>query len=118
MYGDSILSADVAVVLGLICNIVAPLAAFWVAGKFPRWRLVCHSIAFVVILISPLLAMLLSLSELLPSEEEAPGTRFVFLPLIFEAAIILLLYFLAGAMLLSKSTHSAIAAWRSGDRYL
>lgn len=118
MYDDSVLPTDAAVVLGLICNIVAPLVAFWAAGKLPRWRLLFHATAFIVILISPLLAMALSLPQLLLDEEEVPGARFAFLPLIFEAAIILLLYFLAGAMLLSKSVHSAIASWRSEDRYL
>ncbi len=112
MYDDSVLPTDVAVVLGLVCNIIAPLFAFWAAGQLPRWRLIFHAIASGVILISPFLAMFLSLSDLIPDDEEPPGTRFVFLPLIFEAAIILLLYFLAGAMLLSKSLHSAVASWR------
>jgi len=115
MYDDSVLLTDVAVTLGLICNIAAPLAAFWAAGKLPRWRLWFHATAFFTILISPFVAMVLSLPELLPDEEEIPGARFVFLPLIVEAAIILFLYCLAGAMLLSKSVHSAIASWRGGD---
>ena len=90
MYDDSILSTDVAVVLGLICNIIAPLAAFWATGKFRRMRLVFHGVACLVILLSPLIAMILGLPDLLPEEEESPGARFVFLPLIFEAAVILL----------------------------
>lgn len=118
MYDDSVLPSDVAVVLGLVCNIFAPLAAFWAAGKLPRLRLLFHGTAFFAILISPLMAMVLSLPALLPDEEEIPGARFAFLPLIVEAAIILLLYCLAGAMLLSKSVHSAVASWHSGDRYL
>lgn len=118
MYDDSVLPADVAVVLGLIGNIAAPLVGFWAAGKFPRWRLWFHGTAFFAILISPLVAMVLSLPDLIPDEDEIPGTRFVFLPLIVEAAIILFLYCLAGAMLLSKSVHSAIVNWRGGGRYL
>lgn len=115
MYDNSVLPTDVAVVLGLICNVVAPLAAFWAAGKLPRLRLWFHGIAFFVILTSPIVAMVFGLPEVLPDEEEAPGARFAFLPLIVEAAIILFLYCLAGAMLLSKSIHSAIASWRGGD---
>ncbi len=118
MYDDSVLPTDTAVLLGLIFNIIAPLAAFWAAGKFRRWRLVFHGIAFTVVLSSPLMAMVISLPRLLPDEEEIPGARFVFLPLIVEAIIILLLYCLAGGMLLSKSAHSAVASWRGGDRYL
>jgi len=50
MYDDSVLLTDVAVTLGLICNIAAPLAAFWAAGKLPRWRLWFHATAFFTIL--------------------------------------------------------------------
>ncbi|ASW09635.1 hypothetical protein CKA34_26160 (plasmid) [Rhizobium sp. 11515TR] len=60
--------------------------------------------------------MILGLPDLLPEEEESPGARFAFLPLIIEAAIIVLLYCLAGAMLLSQSIHSAITDWHGRDR--
>ncbi|GES48863.1 hypothetical protein Rhsp01_14820 [Rhizobium sp. NBRC 114257] len=116
MHDDSILPTEIAVLLGLICNIGAPLLAFWVAGKLPRFRLWIHGVAFVAILASPLTAMILGLPDLLPEEEESPGARFAFLPLIVEAAIIVLLYCLAGAMLLSQSVHSAITDWHRGDR--
>ncbi|NLR97826.1 hypothetical protein HGP17_13490 [Rhizobium sp. P38BS-XIX] len=115
---DSVLSSDVAVVLGLIGNIAAPLAAFWAAGKLPRFRLWFHGLAFLAILVSPILAMILSVPEMLVDEEDIPVSRFAFLPLIVEAAIILFLYCLAGAMMLSKSVHSAISSWRGADRYL
>jgi len=118
MLDDSILPVAFAAVLGLICNIAAPLAAFWAAGKLPRGRLWFHSIAFLVVLLSPLIAMVLSLPDLFPDEEEPPGTRFAFLPLIVEAAIILLLYCLAAGMFLSKSAHSSVASWHGEDRYL
>jgi len=118
MLDDSILPVALAAVLGLMCNIVAPLTAFWAAGKLPRWRLWFHLIAFLVVLFSPLIAMILSLPDLFPDEEEPPGTRFAFLPLIVEATIILLLYCLAGGMLLSKSAASSAATWHSEDRYL
>ncbi|MBB6487186.1 hypothetical protein GGD46_004487 [Rhizobium lusitanum] len=118
MLDDSILPVALAAILGVICNIAAPLAAFWGAGKLPRWQLWFHSVAFLVVLLSPLIAMVLSLPDLFPDEEEPVGTRFAFLPLIVEAAIILLLYCLAGGMFLSKSAHSSIAAWHRGDRYL
>jgi len=111
MYTNSILPADVAVVLGLMWNIIASLAAFWATGKYPRMRSVFHGLACFVILLSPLTAMILGLPGLLPEEEESPGARFVFLPLIFEAAIVLLLYCLAGAMLLQNRF---IRRWRTG----
>ncbi|NTJ67751.1 hypothetical protein G6M50_20245 [Agrobacterium rhizogenes] len=62
------------------------------------------------------MAMILGLPDLLPEEEESSGARFAFLPLIVEAAIIVLLYCLAGAMLLSQSVHSAITDWHGGGR--
>ncbi|MGG6896776.1 MULTISPECIES: hypothetical protein [Rhizobium] len=117
MYGDSILPAAVAAVLGLISNVIALFAAFWAAGKFPRWHLAFHAIAVFIVSISPLIAMILGLPELFPDEEEPPGTRFAFLPLIVEAAIILLLYALAAMMFLSKSGQSSIVSWYRGDRY-
>ncbi|MFK0164326.1 hypothetical protein [Rhizobium sp. NPDC090279] len=117
MQGDSILPTEIAVSLGLLCNIGAPLLAFWVAGKLPRFRLWIHGAAFVAILASPVTAMILGLPDLLPEEEESPGARFAFLPLIVEAAIIVLLYCLAGAMFLSRSVHSAITDWHDGDRF-
>ncbi|MDK4703517.1 MULTISPECIES: hypothetical protein [unclassified Rhizobium] len=116
MLDDSILPTEIAVSLGLLCNIGIPLLAFWVAGKLPRFRLWIHAVAFVIILASPLTAMILGLPDLLPEEEESPGARFAFLPLIIEAAIIVLLYCLAGAMLLSQSIHSAITDWHGRDR--
>lgn len=116
MYDDSILPTEIAVSLGLICNIGAPLLAFWIAGKLPQFRLWIHGAAFVAVLASPLMAMILGLPDLLPDEEEEPGARFVFLPLIVETAIIVLLYCLAGAMLLSRSVHSAIGSWHDGER--
>ncbi|OJY66379.1 MULTISPECIES: hypothetical protein [unclassified Rhizobium] len=116
MHDDSILPTEIAVSLGLICNIGAPLVAFWVAGKLPRFRLWIHGAAFVTILASPLMAMILGLPDLLPEEEESPGARFAFLPLIVETAIIVLLYCLAGAMFLSQSVHSAISDWHGADR--
>lgn len=117
MYDDSILPTEVAVSLGLICNIGVPLLAFWAGGKLPRLRLWFHGVAFVAILASPLIAMMLGLPELLPEEEESPGARFAFLPLIVETAIILLLYCLAAAMLLSKSVHSAVMDWHEEERF-
>jgi len=116
MLDDSILPTEIAVLLGLLCNIGTPLLAFWVAGKLPRFRLWIHGAAFVAILASPLMAMILGLPDLLPEEEEESGARFAFLPLIVETTIIVLLYCLAGAMLLSQSVHSAITGWHGGDR--
>lgn len=116
MYDDSILPTEIAALLGLVCNIGAPLLAFWAAGKLPRRRLWFHAAAFVTILVSPLVAMILGLPDLFPEEEDGPGARFAFLPLIMETAIIVLLYCLAGAMLLSQSVHSAVTDWRDGDR--
>ncbi|NLS17367.1 hypothetical protein HGP16_12435 [Rhizobium sp. P40RR-XXII] len=116
MYDDSILPTEIAVLLGLIGNIGAPLLAFWAAGKRPRLRLWFHAAAVVAIMASPLVAMILGLPDLLPEEEDSQGARFAFLPLIMETAIIVLLYCLAGAMLLSQSVHSAITDWRDGDR--
>ncbi len=117
MYDHSILPTEIAVLLGLICNIGAPLLAFWSAGKLPRLRLWFHGLAFAAILVSPLMAMALGLPGLLPEDEDGPEVRFAFLPLIVEAAIILLLYCLAAAMLFSKSVQTAIADWHEGDRF-
>ncbi len=117
MHDDSILPIEFAVSLGLLCNIGAPLLAFWMAGKLPRLRLWIHSAAFLAVLASPLTAMMLGLPDLLPEEDDNPSARFAFLPLIVETAIIVLLYCLAGAMLLSQSVHSAITDWH-GDAQL
>lgn len=116
MHDDSILPIEFAVSLGLLCNIGAPLLAFWMAAKLPRLRLWIHSAAFLAILASPLTAMMLGLPDLLPEEDDNPSARFAFLPLIVETAIIVLLYCLAGAMLLSQSVHSAITDWHGDAR--
>lgn len=118
MYDNSILPTEIAVSLGLICNIGAPLLAFWAAARLPRLRLWFHGVAFVVILASPLVAMMLGLPELLPEEEESAEARFAFLPLVVETTIIALLYCLAGAMFLSRSVHSTVADWHGGSRFL
>ncbi|GAC1043341.1 hypothetical protein thsrh120_33450 [Rhizobium sp. No.120] len=116
MHDDSILPIELAVSLGLLCNIGAPLLAFWLAGKLPQFRLWVHSAAFLAVLASPLTAMMLGLPDLLPEEDENPSAQFAFLPLIVETAIIVVLYCLAGAMLLSQSVHSAITDWHGDAR--
>ena len=113
MYDDSILPPMVAIGLGLILNIGAPIVAAWGAVKFARLALLFHGAAFLFVLTSPLTAMILGLPFLQPDEEPGPGDGFAFLPLAMEAAAISLIYCAAGAFLLLRLIFMAVSKRRA-----
>ncbi|EJL54873.1 hypothetical protein PMI09_02189 [Rhizobium sp. CF122] len=105
----TVFAKELIVGVTVLLNFTAPYVAFRVHRHFGRRRVIWHSLAFLFVLISPLLAGGLIVPEMLPDEAPDVGDGLLLLPLLAASALILLTYCLAAVWLALKAAYSTIA---------
>ena len=86
----------------LAANMVIVVIAFWSARKKPALALPAHAVAFLFVVTSPVTTLFLSLPDLRPDESPGPGDGLTAVPVLYEAALIVIFYF-AGILYLLTS---------------
>jgi len=100
----------------LAANVAIVAFAFWVVRKNPALALPAHAIAALFVTLSPLTTLYLGTPSIPPDEAAGPGGGLIALPVLLEAAVILLFYIIYLLSFLFRSIinkrHAATAAKR------
>ncbi|NTF86969.1 hypothetical protein G6L46_07465 [Agrobacterium rhizogenes] len=91
----TILPPLIALPLFLVLNVLVPVSAYFISRASERHKWLPHSIAFLWVLTSVFTFYLVGMPKLAPDEEPGPGDGFLLLPLLLEAAVVLIAYFFA-----------------------